>query len=114
MKLTQLVSAIESAHQALRDRTVRSDNTALTIRNWMVGFNIVEFEQKGERAIPGVSKMPLILFRALYKAYSHIHLTLTDRFNLPLDRPLPMISGKFKTVFFLKQLEPFKTKVETF
>lgn len=116
MKLTQLVLAIESAHRTLRTRAAQSVNTALTIRNWMIGFYIVEFEQKGEdraeygdrlletltaklraRAVPGVSKTALILFREFYKAYPQIRQTLTDHFNISLDRSLHVAPAKSKT-----------------
>ncbi len=48
MKLNHLVVTIASTHEATRNQAVRSVNTALTIRNWLIGYYIVEFEQKGE------------------------------------------------------------------
>jgi predicted nuclease of restriction endonuclease-like (RecB) superfamily len=101
MKLTQLVAAIESAHQAMRGQAVQSVNRALTIRNWLTGYYIVEFEQKGEdRAkygerllqtlvnelkgrVPGASQTALILFREFYQAYPQIYQTLSDKLALP-------------------------------
>jgi hypothetical protein len=48
MKLNQLVATIASTHEAMRNQAVQSVNAALTVRNWLIGYYIVEFEQKGE------------------------------------------------------------------
>jgi hypothetical protein len=48
MKLNRLVATIASTHEAMRNQAVQSVNTALTIRNWIIGHYIAEFEQKGE------------------------------------------------------------------
>ena len=46
--LNRLVATIASTHEAMRNQAVQSVNTALTIRNWIIGHYIAEFEQKGE------------------------------------------------------------------
>lgn len=48
MKLSQLASIIQAAHEALQQNAVRAVNQNITARNWLVGCWIVEFEQKGE------------------------------------------------------------------
>ena len=44
----RLVTIIEQTHQHLQTQAVNAVNQALTIRNWLIGCYIVEFEQKGE------------------------------------------------------------------
>lgn len=48
MKLSQLASIIQAAHEAIQQNAVRAVNQNITARNWLVGCWIVEFEQKGE------------------------------------------------------------------
>ena len=43
-----LVHAIRDATRFFRDQAQRQVNTALTLRNWIIGFYIVEYEQKGK------------------------------------------------------------------
>ena len=47
----KLVSTIQQLHQQLQQSAVNAVNQMLTMRNWLIGYYIVEFEQKGkERA----------------------------------------------------------------
>ena len=43
-----LVNQIQQTHRTLQESAVKAINKHLTIRNWLTGFYIVEFEQKGE------------------------------------------------------------------
>ena len=47
MKLPDLSSAISQTHIALQSNAIKAINRNLTLRNWLIGFYIVEFEQKG-------------------------------------------------------------------
>lgn len=90
-----LVSAIERAHAALAVQASRAVNLSLTLRNWMIGCHIVEFEQAGtDRAAYGeglleslaqrlqggglrrVDPRELRRFRQFYLAYPQIRETL--------------------------------------
>jgi predicted nuclease of restriction endonuclease-like (RecB) superfamily len=42
-----LVAAIGAAHQTAQRHAVQAINVALTLRNWLVGYYIVEYEQRG-------------------------------------------------------------------
>jgi hypothetical protein len=42
-----LIWQIQSVQTALQQSTAHAINTCLTIRNWLIGYYIVEFEQKG-------------------------------------------------------------------
>ena len=48
MKLPDLSSAISQTKIALQSSAIKAINRNLTLRNWLIGFYIVEFEQKGE------------------------------------------------------------------
>ncbi len=93
MKFPALISAISDTHQHLQAEAAKSVNRLLTVRNWLIGFYIVEYEQKGEdRAeygdqlldtleetldIPGLSKTALKLNRQFYLLYFQIRLTVS-------------------------------------
>jgi len=54
MNFQQLLSSIENTHDKLISRTYNQINYYNTIRNWLIGYFIFEFEQYGEdRAIYG-------------------------------------------------------------
>ncbi len=48
MNLVDLVTQIQQTAQIMQQSALVALNTNLTIRNWLIGFYIVEFEQKGE------------------------------------------------------------------
>ncbi len=48
MKFELLVNTIEQTHQHFLKQATKAVNVSLTLRNWFIGFYIVEFEQKGE------------------------------------------------------------------
>lgn len=48
MKFEQLITAISQTHDYLQQKAVSSVNQSLTLRNWIFGFYIVEYEQEGE------------------------------------------------------------------
>lgn len=97
MNFQLLVTTIQQTHGTLQQSALKAVNKHLTIRNWLVGFYIVEFEQKGEdRArygenllselvksvnIKGLSLTNLRLNRQFYNTYPQIHQTLSDEFR---------------------------------
>ena len=42
-----LVTAIAQAHNRAQRQAVQAINVALTLRNWLIGYHIVEYEQHG-------------------------------------------------------------------
>jgi hypothetical protein len=42
-----LVAAIGLAHQTAQAHTVQAVNVALTLRNWLIGYHLFEYEQNG-------------------------------------------------------------------
>ena len=61
MKFNDLIGALSKVNTELREQGVQAVNTALTIRNWVFGFYIVEFEQNGnDRAEYGKGLLAII------------------------------------------------------
>lgn len=84
----KLISTIEQVHGQLQASAASAVNQALTMRNWLIGYYIVEFEQNGEdRAvygdkliekltgkllhIKGIDRRSLFKFRQFYLFYPH-------------------------------------------
>lgn len=99
-----LLNSIKSIHQQLQDSAAKAVNKLLTIRNWLIGYYIVEYEQNGEdRAqyggkllenivtnLPnmGFSKTNLKLFRQFYLTYPQISQSLTDLLKTQIGQRL--------------------------
>ena len=97
MKLPDLSSAISQTHIALQSNAIKAINRNLTLRNWLIGFYIVEFEQKGEdRAQYGTNLLKTLekqintrgltetlfkLSRQFYITYPQIKDIITDQLN---------------------------------
>jgi predicted nuclease of restriction endonuclease-like (RecB) superfamily len=95
MNFDLLVNTIQQTHSTLQRSALNAVNKHLTIRNWLVGFYIVEFEQKGEDrakygenllselakslSIKGLSQTSLKLNRQFYNIYPQIGQTLSDQ-----------------------------------
>lgn len=48
MNFQSLVASIHNTNRYLQQQSIKAVNIHITLRNWLVGFYIVEFEQKGE------------------------------------------------------------------
>jgi hypothetical protein len=48
MNFEILKENIQNTHNATQQSAVKAVNIYLTVRNWIIGYYIVEFEQKGE------------------------------------------------------------------
>lgn len=110
MKFNQLVTVIQHTHDAFLQQAVRAVNTAVTARNWMIGFYIVEYEQKGDdrarygerlveklsqtlrkHRIRGMAAAELSRYRTFYLLYPQILGTVSQEFNDKTSK-LPAIS----------------------
>jgi hypothetical protein len=89
MNFDNLAKSISELNQSMRGAAAASVNKMLTLRNWLIGMYIVEYEQKGEdraeygsNVIPklslrlsdvhGFSERNLRLFREFYRVYPQI------------------------------------------
>lgn len=99
MKFKQLIDIIRKTHFSLQQRAVSAVDRNLIARNWLIGFYIVEFEQKGEdrakygeklleriaeetKNIKGFSHRNLKLFRQFYFIYPQIGQTVSAQLQL--------------------------------
>jgi len=48
LNFNSLVSLVEQTHLHFQQQAAKAVNVSLTIRNYLIGFYLVEFEQKGE------------------------------------------------------------------
>ena len=95
MNFDLLTNTILETHTSLQQNAVKAVNINLTIRNWLIGFYIVEFEQRGEdrakygeglidalekklKHIKGIDRRSLFRFRTFYLFYPHIADFLKD------------------------------------
>ena len=88
MNFNALITSINATDQTLQVEAVKAINKALTARNWLIGFYIVEFEQHGEDRAQygekllkklseqlnskGLSYRNLKLFRQFYQEYPQL------------------------------------------
>lgn len=95
MKFDLLVNSVKETHVGFQQQAAKAVNLSLTLRNWLIGFYIVEFEQKGEdRAkygekllvrlaesvdIDGLSSKNLNTFRQFFQYYPQISRALRDQ-----------------------------------
>lgn len=99
--LSNLASAIQQTNQYFLQQAQKQVNTALTLRNWLIGFYIFEYEQSGkDRATYGtglykaladrllknglksIRERHLYLCKDLYLAYPHILRTASAKLYL--------------------------------
>mgnify|MGYP003545989026 FL=1 len=48
MDFSTLINQIDQTHLALQQNAVKAINSHITLKNWLIGFYIIEFEQNGE------------------------------------------------------------------
>ncbi len=100
MQFPDLINTLQDLHLQLSHQAIRQADQLMLLRNWMVGFYIVEYEQKGiDRAAYGQNPIPkiaqalkqsrgfsarnLYLFKNFYLTYPNILQFLTAKFQLP-------------------------------
>jgi predicted nuclease of restriction endonuclease-like (RecB) superfamily len=100
--ISQLASIIEETHKYFATHVQKQVNVALTLRNWLIGYYLVEYEQNGtdraeygkalinnlsvqlkQRNLKGFSEIALRLNRSFYLAYPQIQQTLSVEFATP-------------------------------
>jgi len=111
MSYGSLVEAISQAHERTQAQATQAINLALTLRNWLIGYYIVEYQQNGQdrarygekllenlskdlkkRIGKGFTKRTLEMFRQFYVSYP-ITKSLISQFNLNLPA-LPSVEIK--------------------
>jgi predicted nuclease of restriction endonuclease-like (RecB) superfamily len=114
MDFKELSEAIESLHHAFAIQAGQSVNMALTLRNWLMGFYVKEYEQKGQdRAkygakllqklggslmlanIPAASHRSLKQYRQFYESYPQIGREASAQLKLLIQqKKIPLSIGQ--------------------
>ena len=83
MKYGLLVDRILKTHQHFQQQAAKAVNVSLTLRNWLIGFYIVEFEQKGEdRAEYGQNLIKNISESLAFRGLGETNLKLARQFYM--------------------------------
>ena len=125
MNFEQLMQACEQTHNYLRETAVSAVNRSLTIRNWLFGHHIVEYEQNGEdrakygdqlfailakdlrsKGIKGLSKRNLHYFCQFYLLYPAVGQVVVNM-NMP-KQIVQTVSAQFE----IMQYRADKNKVD--
>ena len=108
LEFSKLVGLFERTQSQLQKQAARSVDIALVVRNWLVGWYIVEYEQNGsdraeygsrffevlskrlvEIKIKGSSPTRLKLYRSFYQKYKQIRPTVSgESRDLPTDNEI--------------------------
>lgn len=100
MKLDYLVQQIQQIDASLSWQANKAVNQLLTIRNWLIGCYIVEFEQKGEERAAYGDKLIEVLAGKLKesssKGLSYTNLTIFRSFYLSFPEILQTLSAELQ------------------
>ncbi|WP_056928555.1 PDDEXK nuclease domain-containing protein, partial [Candidatus Symbiothrix dinenymphae] len=113
----ELIDNVYQTHYVLQQHAVKAVNRNLTIRNWLTGFYIVEYEQNGAdraqygtrlleeivksikaKGVKGYSAMSLKNSRAFYKAYPQIRQSVTVELQKADYNHFMSISSQFLSI----------------
>lgn len=119
MKFSNLVNSIQETHSFLQEVAAKAVNTPMTIRNWLIGYYIVEFEQNGEDrakygdnlinelveklkgSLYGISATNLRLYRQFYNIYPEIIQAVSDKsVDDNNDKIRQTVSDKFQLTIY--------------
>ena len=92
MDFDKLYKSVEKLDAAFEDNTAKAINRNITARNWLIGFYIVHYEQKGQdRAKYGEKTLQTLAERLNKKSLSYRNLRLYRQFYLEfllLEKPI--------------------------
>ena len=99
MNFEKLVLRIQETNNFLQKSAVKAVNTHLTLRNWLTGFYIVEFEQNGsDRAKYGVKLLENIAKSIDVKGLTSPELSRCRQFYITYPQILETMSQELKNV----------------
>lgn len=125
MNFDQLITSLRDLDGSLKGHVARTANVGLTLRNWLVGAYIVEFEQNGEErseygdrlmptlakklGVPGLNLSNLKSSKAFALAYPQKGQTLSGLFQSALPQALAQksqtLSGEFQKKLISSNLQ---------
>ena len=99
MKLPDLSSAICQTHIALQSSALKAINRNLTLRNWLIGFYIIEFEQRGEdRAQYGTNLLKTLEKQINTRGLTETLFKLSRQFYIIYPQIKDMIVNQLNTI----------------
>jgi predicted nuclease of restriction endonuclease-like (RecB) superfamily len=99
MNFDSLVLRIQETNDYLQQKAVKAVNTHITIRNWLTGFYIIEFEQKGtDRAEYGVRLLEKIAKNINIRGLSAPELSRCRQFYATYPQILGLLTQEFKSM----------------
>lgn len=112
MDISTLLTSIRDTHQWFAGQAARQIDTSLTLRNWLIGMYLVEYEQKGQdRAQYGKKLLPKISasrrqtgmrgmderrlreYRFFYETYPQVVTPLTNLLHVAGNKPLGLVNS---------------------
>lgn len=99
MNLPQLVTKFRELDHSLKSHVTRAANVGLTMRNWLVGAYIVEFEHNGQERADYGAKLTHTLAKEIKNRGLNAR-TIADcrLLHLPYSTILQTLSAKLKTL----------------
>lgn len=99
MNFKKLTSRIQQTNEFLQQNAVKAINIHITLRNWLTGFYIVEFEQNGsDRAEYGTKLLESLAKNISIKGLSAPELSRCRQFYNTYPQILGTVTQKFKTL----------------
>lgn len=93
IKFEILVNSVVQTHHYFQQQASKAINVSLTLRNWLIGYYIVEFEQKGEdRAKYGIKLVDNLADRLNEKGLGNRNLKLFRQFYLAYPELFPVVA----------------------
>ena len=132
LNIQDLVSVISETNQFFKNQAQKQVNVALTLRNWLIGFYISEYELNGaDRAeygqkvfkeiakrlkhLKGMSERNLYLFKEFYLCYPQIQQSLNVELYLNDFQPIGILqsaTAKLNTPVKSKNINPIQTDID--
>lgn len=99
MNFELLVDTISKTHSHFQQQAVKAVNISLTLRNWLIGFYIVEFEQDGEdRAAYGTGLLNRLALEIKIKGLVSAELSRCRQFYFCYPQILGSLTQEFKNL----------------
>ncbi len=99
LNFESLVAEIQQTHQHFQQQAVKAVNMSLTIRNYLIGFYIVEFEQNGEdRAAYGSKLLDSLAAKLSIKGLVSAEISRCRQFYFCYPQILGALTQEFKNL----------------
>lgn len=99
MNFENLASRIKETNDFLQQNAVKAVNMHITLRNWLTGFYIVEFEQNGsDRAEYGAKLLENLAKRTAIKGLSAPELSRCRQFYNTYPKILGLVTQEFRSL----------------